>query len=304
MAKKIELSIIIINYKTKALLRQCLRSLFEQKKEVMQNWEIIVVDNHSSDGSVEMVSKKFPQVELIKNKKNLGYAKANNQAIKTSEGKYILFLNSDTIVPNKTIPELLTYLEKNPSIGVVTPKLKLRGGSLDPDCHRGFPTPWAAFCFFSGLEKMLKKRKFFGQYHQTWKNLNKIHEIDACCGAFLLTRKKILEEEGFFDESYFFYGEDLDLCYRIKQKGWKIVYYPRVIAIHYKGASSNLRKESRDVANLNRPVRIKVAKASAQAMEIFYDKFYKNKYPFFVTIFVKLGIKIKRNIRILSAKSA
>jgi GT2 family glycosyltransferase len=309
VTKKVKLSIIIVNYNTKTLLRQCLDSLMENGKPASRqgrwqvaNSEIIVVDNGSTDGSTDMVKKRFPRVKLTKNKKNLGYAKANNQAIEKSKGKYILFLNSDTVVPRETIPKLLVYLENNPSVGVVTPKLKLRGGRLDPDCHRGFPTPWAAFCYFTGLEKIFKKRKLFGQYHQTWKNLNKIHEIDACCGAFLLTRKKILEEVGVFDESYFFYGEDLDLCYRIKQKDWKIIYYPRVMAIHYKGASSNLRKETRGVAQLSRPVRIKIAKASALAMGIFYDKFYKDRYPFLVNLLVKSGIKVKENARILSAK--
>jgi len=286
MAKKPDLSIIIVNYKTKALLKQCLDSIF--------NYEIIVVDNDSRDGSAEMVEKEFPKVELIKNKENLGFAKGNNQALRRAQSKYILFLNSDTIVPKETIPELLSYLEKHPKIGVVTPRLELRDGKIDLDSHRGFPQPWAAFCYFTGLEKLFPGSKTFGQYHQTWKELNTVHEIDSCCGAFLLTRKKILEKIGGFDESYFFYGEDLDLCFRIKQKDWKIVYYPKVKAIHYKGASSGLRKESRDVSQVDRKTRLKAVQASIEAMEIFYDKFYKNKYPLWVTFFVKLGIQIKK----------
>ena len=290
--KKIRLSIIIINYNTGALLKQCLESLGHGRWD-KGDGEIIMVDNGSTDGSVEWLKqlgvkeknhgqreKKFPPVHipypisLILNKENLGFAKANNQALKQARGKYILFLNSDTIVPKRTIPELITHLEKNSGVGVVTPKLKLRSGKIDPDCHRGFPTPWAAFCYFTGLEKLIPRSKIFGQYHQTGKDLNAIHEIDACCGAFLLTRKKILEKVGGFDESYFFYGEDLDFCFRIKQKGWKVIYYPKVSVIHYKGASSNLRKESKDIAKTSRSVRIKVAGASAQAMEIFYNKFY------------------------------
>lgn len=290
---KVKLSIIIVNYNTKALLRQCLESVISH--------EVIVVDNGSKDGSVEMVEKEFPKVELIKNKSNLGFAKANNQALRQAQGRYILFLNSDTIVPKETTSELLSYLEKHPEIGVITPRLELRNGKLDPDCHRGFPQPWAAFCYFSSLEKIAPKSKIFGQYHQGWKDLNTIHEIDSCCGAFLLTRKNILEEVGGFDEAYFFYGEDLDLCYRIKQKGWKIVYYPKVKAIHYKGASSGLRKESKDVARPDRAVLIKVARASADAMWIFYDKFYKAKYPLLVTLFVKIMIQIKKIFRILFA---
>lgn len=288
--KKFDLSIIIVNYNTKALLKQCLESIF--------NYKVIVVDNGSGDGSAEMVKKDFSKVKLIVNKKNLGFAKANNQALQQAQSEYVLFLNSDTIVPKETIPKLLSYLEKHPEVGVVTPKLELRSGEIDPDCHRGFPQPWAAFCYFSGLEKLFPKSKFFGQYHQTWKNLNVVHEIDSCCGAFMLARKKILDEVGGFDESYFFYGEDLDLCYRIKQKGWKIIYYPKAKAIHYKGVSSGLRKETRDVSKVDKKTKVKVAKASVEAMEIFYDKFYKNKYPLLITLFVKLGIRLQKAVRL------
>ncbi len=295
--RKINLTIIIVNYNTRELLRQCLENLNLKA-------ETIVVDNGSTDGSPGMVAKEFPKVKLIKNKNNLGFAKANNQGIKKARGKYILFLNSDTVVRQKTIPALLGYLEDHPKVGAVTPRLELRNGEIDPDCHRGFPMPRAAFCYFTGLERLIPRSKFFGQYHQTWKDLNAIHEIDACCGAFLLTRKKILAEIDGFDESYFFYGEDLDLCFRIKQKGWRVVYYPQVKAIHYKGASSGLRKETRDISQkLDRETRLKVARASTEAMKIFYDKFYRDQYPFWVTAFVLFGIQIKNLLRTLASSN-
>lgn len=296
MAKKLDLSIIIVNYNTKVLLRQCLRSL-------MSNFEIIVVDNGSKDGSPEMVEKEFPKAKLIKNKENLGFANGNNQALRRAQGKYILFLNSDTVVPKKTIASLLSYLDEHPRVGVVTPRLELRNGKVDLDCHRGFPTPWASFCYFTGLEKLFPRSRLFGRYHQTWKDLFTIHEMDACCGAFLLTRKKVLKEVGGFDESYFFYGEDLDLCFRIKQKGWKIVYHPKLSAIHYKGTSSGLREETRDISQVDRETRLKVARASTEAMRIFYNKFYREKYPFWVTSFVLLGIKIKSFSRTLATSN-
>lgn len=298
MAKKLDLSIIIVNYNTRDLLRQCLASL-------PLGVEIIVVDNGSADGSAAMVRKKFPQVRLIANKKNLGYGQANNQGLKKARGKFILFLNSDTVVPKKVIPVLMKYLKTHPRVGVITPKLILRNGKIDPDCHRGFPTPWAAFCYFLGLESFFPGSKIFGQYHQTWKNLKAVHEIDACCGAFLLTRKKILDEIGGFDEKYFFYGEDLDLCYRIRQlakESWSVVYYPKVEVIHYKGASSGLRPESADIARVDKQTRLKVFRSSGEAMEIFYDKFYKDQYPSWLTWLVKLTIKLQKSVRILKAK--
>lgn len=293
--KKVRLSIIIVNYNTKDLLKQCLKSVI--------GYEIIVVDNASTDGSVEMVEKEFPQVRLVKNKKNLGFAKANNQGLRLVQGEYILFLNSDTVVPKKTIASLLSYLEEHPKVGVVTPRLELRNGKVDLDCHRGFPTPWASFSYFTGLEKLFPRSKIFGQYHQTWKEPETIHEIDACCGAFLLTRKKVLEGVSGFDESYFFYGEDLDLCFRIKQRGWKVVYYPKVKAVHYKGTSSGLRKETRDITQVDRETKLKVTRASTEAMRIFYNKFYREKYPFWLTALILLGIKIKSCLRTLATSN-
>jgi len=301
--KKVNLSIIIVSYNTKELLRQCLRSLMANSEWRMGYGEIIVVDNGSTDGSREYLKRfkglKVQKFKVIFNDQNLGFAKANNQGIKIAQGKYILLLNSDTVVPKQTIPKLISYLEENPKIGVITPKLELRSGEIDLDCHRGFPKPWAAFCYFSRLEKLFSESKIFGQYHQTWKNLDVVHEIDSCCGAFLLTRKKILNKIGGLDESYFFYGEDLDLCYRIKKEGWKVIYYPKVKAIHYKGASSGLRRESKDVVKISRDDQIKVTKASIEAMEIFYDKFYKNKYPLLITFLVKLAIKVKKALRLI-----
>lgn len=334
--KKIELSIIIASYNTQQLLRQCLRSLLSASLQAQErhpepdpptsgegegspaikdsaypkgilrpltrgvqndDYEIIVVDNASRDGSVEMVKKDFPQVKIIANQSNLGFAKANNQGIKIAQGEYILFLNSDTVVPPGTIETLLAYLKNHPLVGVVTPKLILKNGQIDPDCHRGFPTPWSALSYFLGLEKIFPKSKIFSQYHQGYQNSETIHEIHACCGAFLLTRRKILEKIGGWDEDYFFYGEDLDLCYRIKQLGFKVIYYPQVAATHYKGASSGIRRESRQISGADKKTRLNSVAASINAMEIFYKKFYQDKYPHPLTSLVILMIKIKGLLR-------
>lgn len=287
MTKKLDLSIIIINYNTQGFLRQCLKSLPVAA-------EIIVVDNASGDGSALMVQKEFSRVKLIRNQENIGFAKANNQALSLSKGEYILFLNPDTVVPQKTIPGLISYLEKHPQVAVTTPALQLRRGQLDMACHRGFPTPWAAFCYFAGLEKLFPKSRIFAQYHQTWQDLKTTHEIDGCCGAFLLTRRCVLDEVGFFDEQYFFYGEDLDLCYRIKQAGFKIIFYPKVKAIHYKGVSSGLRPESHDISQADQATQQQAKQAAMEAMIIFYDKFYRYRYSRLVTLLVKLGIRLQR----------
>ena len=296
--KKIDLSIIILSYNTKELLKKCLYSLQKTKRRHYQV-EIIVVDNASDDGSPEMVEKEFPEIKLIKSKKNLGYAGGNNLGLKKAQGEYFLFLNSDTEIDEEALVKMMKFMKENPKTGASSPKTKLFSGGLDPDCHRGFPTPWASITYFLGLEKLFPKSKLFGQYHKLYLNLDRAHEIDAGFGTFMFVRKKALDQVGEWDDQYFFYGEDLDLFYRIKEADWKIMFYPEPLATHHKGASSGLRKESKRVARPPRETRIRVAKASIKAMEIFYKKFYQDKYPAWLTWVVLLGIRVKGCYRIV-----
>jgi len=296
--KKVDLSIIILSYNTRPLLRNCLQAISRAKKNDYQI-ETIVVDNDSSDGSQKMVVDEFLWVKLIKSRKNLGFAGGNNLGFKSTRGRYLLFLNSDTEIMPEALIKMVEFMDKNLKVGASTPKTLLFSGGMDQDCHRGFPTPWASVTYFLGLEKLFPKSKIFGQYHQFYLDLNKIHEIDAGFGTFMFVRQKALEQVGNWDENYFFYGEDLDLFYRIKKADWKIMFYPEPLVIHHKGASSGLRKESKEVARPSRETRIKVAKASIKAMEIFYKKFYQDKYPSWLTWVVLLGIKVKGCYRIV-----
>jgi len=295
--KKIDISIIILSYNTKDLLRDCLASV-EKTEKKNYTLEVFVVDNASSDKSPEMVKKEFPWVKLLVSKKNLGFSGGNNLALKKAQGRYILFLNSDTKLRSDVFTHLVPFMDKNKKVGAVTVKTMLMSGKMDPDCHRGFPTPWASMSYFLGLEKLFPKNKLLGRYHKFYLNLNKIHEIDAGFGTFMFVRKKTLDEVGWWDENYFFYGEDLDLFYRIKTAGWKVIFYPEPLVVHYKGASSGLRRESKGVTKPSRQTRLKTAKASIRAMEIFYRKFYREKYPRLLTLLVILGIKIKGFFRI------
>jgi GT2 family glycosyltransferase len=297
----IKLSIIVVNYNTEKLLFDCLTSI--SKAEHPKNGvEVIVVDNASRDGSLKMLAKNFPNVKVIANKHNLGFAKANNLGSAIATGKFILFLNSDTIVKKYALVKPLKFLSGHPNAGALTIKLILKDGSLDRDNHRGFPTPWAAFSHFSGLSKIFKKSKLFTSYHQSTKNMDKIHTIPVIAGSYIMISKKLFEQIGRWDEQYFFYGEDIDLCYRINQAGKKIIYYPKVSTLHLRGASSGLRKESEKIAVSSRENRIKVAKASIDAMKIFYKKFYKDKYPSPVTWAVLAGISLKGQLRLLKHK--
>ncbi len=291
-----KLSIIILNFNNREIISKSLNLLKDIKKQVSS--EVVVVDNASCDKSVEMMKNNFPEIKLIENKENIGFSAGNNLAVKKAKGRYLLFINGDVLVSPENILLLLKFLRKNKKIGVVTPKLKLRDGRMDSDCHRGFPTPWGAFCYFSGLEKIFPRNRLFSQYHQFYLNLDKPHQIDACCGAFMLVRREVGDRIGWWDENYFFYGEDIDFCYRAKEKGWQIFYYPKAKAIHYKGASSGLREETKDI-KINRQTRIKAAKESIRAMRIFYNKFYKNKYPRWLTKLVLFGITLKGFIRII-----
>ncbi len=298
MAEKVDLSVIILNYNTKDLLESCLKKIKKAEKNGYL-YETIVVDNASTDGSPKMIKKNFPWVKLIESKKNLGFAGGNNLGLKKAKGKYILFLNSDTEIKPEALKKMIKFMGSDPEIGAATPKTMLVSGGMDPDCHRGFPTPWASFTYLLGLESLFPKSKIFGQYHKFYLDLNKAHEIDAGFGTFMIVRQKALEEVGNWDDKYFFYGEDLDLFYRIKKAGWKVMFYPEPLLKHHKGASSGLRKESKEVTRASKATRIKVAKASIQAMEIFYQKFYKGKYPFWLTWLIISGIKLKGFFRIL-----
>lgn len=303
MAEKPDLSIIILNYNTQDLLRQCLTSLIENCKACFEQvflrkvkienceYEVIVVDNASSDGSPEMVKKEFPQAKLIANPENWGFAKGNNVALRQAQGKYILLLNSDTVVEKETLPRMIKFMEENPKVGVATCRVELADGSLDLACHRGFPTPWASLTYFLGLEKLFPKSRIFGRYHLGFLPLDKIHEIDSPVGAFYLLKKEVINQVGLLDEDYFMYGEDLDWSFRIKKAGWKLVYYPHVKIIHLK-RKSGLQKEGK-IADEVRELRRKTMTHFYEAMRLFYQKNYRDKYPFWVGRLVNLGINLK-----------
>jgi GT2 family glycosyltransferase len=284
-----KLSIIIVNYNSGEFLSSCLASLREFIA-LSNDKEVFVVDNNSNDGSPSKVTRDFPWVKLIINHTNLGFAKANNQALRLAKGEYVLLLNPDTEVPADTLPKVLEFMEKREEIAALTCRVELGDGSLDPACHRGFPTPWASFCYFTGLEKLFPKSRLFGKYHMTWCDLEKPHEIDSPSGCFFLIRRKILEEVGFLDEDYFLYGEDMDLAFRIKEKGFKIFFYPEAKIIHYKGISSGVKKATAHLTTATAETRRLAIKSFFRANRLFYQKHLAHRYPFIINWFTYLGI--------------
>lgn len=263
------------------------------------SYQIIVVDNASTDGSTEMVEKDFSWVELIVNKKNVGFAAGNNIGIKKSRGRYVLFLNSDTIVQPETFKTMVDFMNTHPKVGAATCRVELPNGELDYSCHRGFPTPWSALAYFSGLAKLFPRVRFFTGYTLTHLPLNRTHEIDSGCGAFLIVRRKVGEKIGWWDEDYFWYGEDLDFCYRLKQKGWQIMFVPKTKIIHFKGAASGLKKGTKEITTATKETRVRAAKSSTEVMRVFFKKHYQKKYPRFIYWLVMGGISLLEKVRLL-----
>lgn len=217
-------------------MEQCLHSVREAAKNL--STEVFVVDNNSVDGSVEMVRKKFPEVKLIANKDNVGFSKANNQAIRISEGEYTLLLNPDTVVEADTFEKVVNFMDSHPDAGGLGIQMLDGTGKFLPESKRGLPTPAVAFYKIFGLSALFPKSKRFGRYHLGYLDKNETHEVEILAGAFMVLRKSLLDKIGLLDEDYFMYGEDIDLSYRIVKAGFKNYYYPEARIIHYKGEST------------------------------------------------------------------
>lgn len=290
-----DISIIIVNYNAGEFLKKCITSIMENVRNV--SYEIVVVDNNSSDNSPEMIKKEFPQIKLIANKKNAGFSRANNQGIKASQkSRYILFLNPDTIMQNQTVERMINFMYIHKNAGAATCKVVMPNGKIDDASHRGFPTPWNSFCHFAGLSRIFPKSRIFAGYNLGWENLEKTHEIDALAGAFMLVRRIAGEQVRWWDEDYFFYGEDIDFCFMLKEKGWKIYYVPAVFITHYKGVSGGIKTVSKDITTADEETKRRTSYWRFEAMRIFYRKHYKQKYPWIVNLLVDKGITFREKL--------
>lgn len=274
----IDLGVVILNYNTRDVLRECLGSLSYTRGI---EFETIVVDNCSSDGSTDMLRREFPAVRLIASPRNGGYAFGNNQGLREflsrpEPPRALMLLNADTIVPLDALRGLMDFLDAHPQVGVVGPKLVLRDGSLDLACRRSFPTPQVSFYRMVGLSKLFPRSPRFGRYNLTYLDENQTAQVDSVVGACMLIRSEALRAAGLLDESFFMYGEDLDLALRIKRHGWQVYYYPGVQILHYKRESS---KRSR-----------RAQVEFYRAMYIFYRKHYARTTPLWLHALVLGGI--------------
>lgn len=282
----LDLGIVIVNWNTRDLLRECLKSLEAGDASVQRR--IIVVDNASDDGSVAMVRAEFPSIEVIANPTNGGFSQANNLGLKAlgfggaasdNLPRYALLLNPDTIVPPDGLRNMLDRMDADPRLGIAGPRLVMPDGKLDLACRRSFPTPEVSLWRMTGLSKLFPKSKLFGRYNMTYLDEHLETEVDCVVGAFMMVRREAIQQVGLLDETFWMYGEDIDWAFRIKQAGWKVLYYPRVTVLHVKRAASRQ----------NPRTRLEFQRASL----IFYRKHYAATTPRLLHLAVLLGLLLK-----------
>jgi len=280
-----KLSVIIVNYNVRYFLEQCLYSV--QKASTGLDVEVFVVDNNSVDQSVKILREKFPQVNLIENKENKGFSVANNQAIRQAKGEYILLLNPDTVVEDTTFQKVITFMDEHPEAGGLGVKMIDGNGDFLPESKRGLPTPIVALYKILGLSKLFPKSKTFGKYHLGYLDENKTAPVDILAGAFMLLRKKTLDIIGLLDESFFMYGEDIDISYRITKAGFVNYYFPQTRIIHYKGESTKKTSVNYVITFYN-------------AMVIFAKKHFSRKNARLFSTIINLAIYLRAFLAIIS----
>ena len=279
-----KLSVVIVNYNVSCFLEQALNSVFKALRNV--DGEVFVVDNNSVDDSLEMLAAKFPQVHVIANKENVGFARANNQAIRLAQGEYVLLLNPDTVVEEDTFEKCIRFMDETPDAGGLGVKMVNGKGEFLPESKRGIPLPSVAFYKLFGLSKLFPRSRKFGAYHLSYLSDDEIHSVEVLAGAFMMMRRSVLDQVGLLDEDYFMYGEDIDLSYRILKGGYKNYYFPETRIIHYKG-------ESTKTGSLN------YVHVFYKAMQIFARKHFSQQNARFFNFFIDCAIWFRASLAAL-----
>lgn len=280
-----DLTVVIVNYNVEHFLEQCLLSVEAASKSVAT--EVFVVDNNSVDGSCAMVKEKFQWVKLIENKENVGFSRANNQAMRIAQGRHVLLLNPDTVVEEDTFSKTVAFMDAHPDAGGLGVRMVDGKGRFLPESKRGLPTPWVAFCKISGIYRIFKRSKRFNHYYMGYLPEDEVNPVEILSGAFMLMRKETLDQVGLLDEAFFMYGEDIDLSWRIIAGGYKNYYYPDTTIIHYKG-------ESTKKGSLN------YVFVFYQAMVIFANKHFSEKNARLFTSLINMAIYARAALAIIS----
>jgi N-acetylglucosaminyl-diphospho-decaprenol L-rhamnosyltransferase len=279
-AARPELGVAIVSYRVPDFLRGCLESL--RRAEDVDGVKVCVVDCASGDGTVEMVRREFPEVDLVASERNLGYVGGNNVALaRLREGearpRFLLLLNPDTVVPPRALREMLDLFDRYPDLGAAGPRLHLETGELDHACKRGFPSPTTSLYHMIGLSRLFPRSRRFGRYRLTFVDERALADVDSVVGAFMLVRDDVVATVGLLDDDFFMYGEDLDWAFRIKRAGWRVVYNGRVDVLHYKRQSS--RQSVRAVGEFYR------------AMRVFFRKHYAASTPGPLAFLIETAIR-------------
>jgi len=280
-----KLSVIIVNYNVKHFIEQCLLSVRKAMQGI--DGDVWVVDNNSVDGSQAMLKEKFPDVQLIESKDNLGFSRGNNLAIRQAQGEYVLLLNPDTVVEESTFRKCIEFMDAHPDAGALGVKMLDGEGNFLPESKRSLPTLWVAFYKIFGLARLFPKSKKFGKYHLTYLDKDADHEVDVLSGAFMWMRKTVLDKIGHLDETFFMYGEDIDLSYRVQLGGYKNYYFAGTKIIHYKGEST--KKGS-----------INYVRVFYNAMIIFARKHFSKRGRSLYILLIRFAVYFRAFLAILS----
>lgn len=272
----VDISICMVSLNCWAVLEDCLESLRDSRPAV--SYEVIIVDNASTDGTPALIERHFPEVRLIRNHYNAGFTKATNQGIQQSSGRYILWLNTDTILRPGSLDTLHDFMEEHPEVGIAGPKVLNPDGSFQPQCKRGLPTPLASLSYMLGLHKLWPQNPQLGQYLLTHLPVDRASEVDAVSGCCLMARREVWDAIGPLDEQIFAFGEDIDWCVRAKRAGWQVWYYPASVIVHLKGQGGVHAKPYHKVWGMH------------HGMWIFYRKHLMTNYAWPITGLVWLGV--------------
>lgn len=278
----LDLSVVIVSYNVRYYLEQCLRSVFLAGQGL--EMEVFVVDNNSTDGSPEYLRSRFPEVHFIVNSDNRGFSRANNQAIRQARGRYVLLLNPDTIVTERTFADCIHYLDQHPEVGATGVSMYGNNGCFAWESRRGVPTPWTAFCKMIGLTALFPHNRYFGRYYMRYLPREEANYIEVISGAFNMLRHQAIRQIGLLDETFFMYGEDIDLSYRLLEAGWRNAYVPTPI-LHYKGEST--QKSSYRYVHI-----------FYQAMLIFFDKHFSHRYRI-LSFLIRLAVYLRAGLDML-----
>jgi GT2 family glycosyltransferase len=282
-----DLSICIVTFRARDFLGECLRSIVRQTQQV--SYEIIVVDNGSQDGTAEMARRDYPSVVLIENQGNLGFSKPVNQAIRISQGAYILLVNPDTLLRENTFGKLHHFMQSQPGVGIVGPKVLNPDGTLQRPCRRSEARPWDVFTYFLGLADRYTYDKRFSGYFMGYMDEDSIHEVHGVSGSCMMVRRAVINQIGLFDEKFFAYQEDADYCLRARAAGWKVFYYPEAKITHYGGQGGSRNRPYRSIWEWHKSYFLYFRKHFARDYLFIFNWF------FYALMFAKFSYSIVKN---------